>query len=97
MSQRLVRSMYYCSLKGVVEVLQTVTFLKIQVDCLLPTGHSLSEALILASINPKYDDRLLSSVQEKYKFSTCCIHQIVCFDIKDNLMYTTCSFLESNL
>ena len=72
MSQRLVRSMYYCSLKGVVEVLQTVTFLKIQVDCLLPTGHSLSEALILASINPKYNDRFLSSSQENSKLTTVC-------------------------
>ena len=73
MSQRLVRSMYYCSLKGVVEVLQTVTFLKIQVDCLLPTGHSLSEALILPSINPKYDNRLfLEYIQENYKKKSDC-------------------------
>ena len=45
------------------------------------TGKSLSEALILASINPKCDDRLFywittSSVYEKYKFSTCCVHKL---------------------
>ena len=43
------------------------------------TGKSMSEALILASINAKYDDRLFVElrVQENYKFSTCCVHQIV--------------------
>ena len=35
-------------------------------------GCSLSKALILASINPKYDERLLLN----YEFSTCCLHQI---------------------
>ena len=39
------------------------------------TGKSLPEALILASTNSQYDDRLFielstSSVQENYKFST---------------------------
>ena len=47
------------------------------------TGHYLSEALIFASINPKYDNRLcsfMSSERESYKFSTCCLHQIVLDD-----------------
>ena len=41
--------------------------------------YGMSEALILASINPKYDDRLFVElrVKENYKFSTCCVHQIV--------------------
>ena len=30
------------------------------------TGYSLSEALILASINPKYDDRMLGELQVQY-------------------------------
>ena len=38
------------------------------------TGYSLSKALILATINPKFDNRLFltfpSSVKENYKFST---------------------------
>ena len=40
------------------------------------TGNFLSEALILASINPLYDNRLLIQLQEKYKFSTCCVHKL---------------------
>ena len=32
------------------------------------TGKSLPEALILASINPYYDNRLFIELQEKYKF-----------------------------
>ena len=37
----------------------------------LITGKSLPEALILASINPLYDNRLFIESQEKYKLSTC--------------------------
>jgi hypothetical protein len=40
------------------------------------TGKSLSEALILASINPLYDNRLFIELQEKYKFSTCFVHKL---------------------
>ena len=41
------------------------------------TGKSLSEALILVSINPKYDCSLnYKSRQENYKFNICCVHQI---------------------
>ena len=35
------------------------------------TGKSFSEALILASVNPQYDERLFIEFQEKYKFTTC--------------------------
>ena len=47
----------------------------------IDTGKSLSEALILASINPLYDNRLFIELQEKYKLSTCCF----CFDIQNKL------------
>ena len=45
------------------------------------TGKSLSEALILASINPKYDKRLFTElrvqyVHENYKLSTCWVHKL---------------------
>ena len=33
---------------------------------ILDTGKSLSEALILTSINPKYDDRLFIELQVQY-------------------------------
>ena len=46
------------------------------------TGYSLSEALILASINPKYDNRLFVELRVQYKKTTslvhsCCVYQIV--------------------
>ena len=37
------------------------------------TGKSMSEALILESVNPQYDERLFVELQEKYKFTTCCV------------------------
>ena len=37
------------------------------------TGKSLSEALILESVNLQYDKRLFIEFPEKYKFRTCCI------------------------
>ena len=43
------------------------------------TGKSLSEALILASIYPLYDNRLFIEIQEKYKLSTFCEHKLNCF------------------
>ena len=39
----------------------------------------MSETLILASINPKYNNRLFIELQENHKLSTCCVHRIVCF------------------
>ena len=37
------------------------------------TCKSFSEALILASLNQNYDERLFVEFQEKYKFTTCCV------------------------
>ena len=37
------------------------------------TGKSFSEALIVASLNPQYDERLFIEFPEKYKFATCCV------------------------
>ena len=39
----------------------------------LLTGKSFSDALILAPVNPQYDERLFIEFQEKYKFTTCCV------------------------
>ena len=33
----------------------------------------MSEALILESVNPQYDERLFIKFPEKYKFRTCCV------------------------
>ena len=55
--------------------------------------HFLLEALILASISPKYDDRLLVDLLENYTFTSCYVDQIV-LNVKTkakNLMYTTCT------
>ena len=46
------------------------------------TGKSLSEAPILALINPKYDDRLFTELRVQYAKTTSsvsifCVHQIV--------------------
>ena len=40
-----------------------ISQMKIHID----TGKSLSEALILASVNPQYDERFFFEFQEKYK------------------------------
>ena len=37
--------------------------LNLKID--IPTGKSFSEALILASVNPQYDERLFIDLQEK--------------------------------
>ena len=41
--------------------------------CTTFKGKSISEALILESVNPKYDKRLFIEFPEKYKFTTCCV------------------------
>ena len=48
---------------------------------LLQVSKSLSEALILASTNPQYDDRLFIKLRvqylhENYKLRTCCVHKL---------------------
>ena len=42
----------------------------------LCTGKSLSEALILESVNPKYDDRLFIELQVQYKKNTSSEHVV---------------------
>ena len=52
------------------------------------TGKSMSETLILESVNPQYDERLFIEFQEKYKFTTCCVQKFFfcfCFDIPNNI------------
>ena len=53
------------------------------------TGKSVSEALILESVNPQYDERLFIEFQEKYKLTTCCVQKLffvcLCFDIQNNI------------
>ena len=58
------------------------------------TGKSLSEALIFASTNPQYDDRLFIELLVQYKKTTSSVHVVYiklffCFDIQNNLMSTT--------
>ena len=54
------------------------------------TGKSLSEAFILASTNPKYDDRLFIELRVQYKKTTSSEHVLytncllVFFDIQNN-------------
>ena len=59
------------------------------------TGKSFSEALILASLNPQYDERLFIELQEKYKFRTRCVQKLVMslFWHSKRYFYTTCSEL----
>ena len=54
----------------------------------LRTVKSFSEALILASVNPQYDERLFIELQEKYKIRTCFVQKLFfCFffDIQNNI------------
>ena len=64
---------------------------------LYSTGKSLSEALILVSTNPQYDDRLFIELRVQYMkiassehveamLRTCCVQFFCfCFDIQNNL------------
>jgi hypothetical protein len=64
---------------------------------LTSTGKSVSEALILESVNPQYDDRLLIDSQLQYKKNTSSEHVVYknCFECqnKNQFLYTTCSEL----
>ena len=55
-----------------------------QKNCLLCTAKSLSEALILTSTNPKYDDRLFIELRVQYKKNASSEHVVYkncfCFD-----------------
>ena len=58
-------------------------------------GKSVSEALILESVNPQYDDRLFIDLQFQYKKNTSSEHVVYknCFLFwhSKQLLYTTCS------
>ena len=46
----------------------------------------MSEALILESVTPQYDERLYIEFPEKYMFRTCCVQKLIfCFDIQNNI------------
>ena len=60
------------------------------------TGKSLSEALIFASTNPQYDDRLFIELQVQYmKIPSSNLGEHVvyrnCFWHSEQFLYTTCS------
>ena len=59
------------------------------------TGESFSEALILKSINPQYDDRLFIDSWVQYKKTPSSEHVVYkdCFECqnKKQCLYTTCS------
>ena len=57
---------------------------------LCSTGKSFSEALILASVDPQYDKRLFIEFSEQYKFTTCCVQKLFCFDISKQYLNITC-------
>ena len=46
-------------------------FLREYAKLSVPTGKSLSEALIFASTNSQHDDRLFIQLQVQYMFSPC--------------------------
>ena len=62
-------------------------------DKVFNTGKSLSEALIFASTNPQYDDRLFIELRENSKFKTG--ENMLCTeivsDIQNNFCTQTCS------
>ena len=61
------------------------------------TGRSLSEALLLASINPQYDDKLFIELQVQYMKipssehveNMLCTQIGFCFDIQNNLLWVS--------
>ena len=57
------------------------------------TGKSLSEALILESINPKYDDRLFIDLQLQYKKNTSSEHVVYknCFECQNKNKNNICT------
>ena len=61
----------------------------------MSTGKSLSEALILASINPQYDDRLFIELRVQYMKTASSEHAVYinCSECqnKNRFVYTECS------
>ena len=54
------------------------------------TGISFSEALILASTNPQYDERLFIEFRNEHKFRTCCVQKLLfcfCIDVQNNFVH----------
>ena len=52
----------------------------------LITGKSMSEVLILESVNPQYDERLFIEFQKKLKVDNMlCTKIVMCFDIQNNI------------
>ena len=57
------------------------TQISIKSDSHTCTGYSLSESLILASINPKYDEKLFVELQFQYKKTTSSAYVVYCIKI----------------
>ena len=55
---------------------------------LCSAGKSVSEALILESVNPQYDERLFVEFPKKYKFRTCCVQISIVLNVNTK---KTCS------
>ena len=55
------------------------------------TGKSVSETLILESVNPKYDKRLFIELPEEYKYRTSCAQILFWMSKQNNTkkLYTT--------
>ena len=61
------------SFEGIDRWLKEVDQVNFFIVFLYGTGKSVSEALILESVKPQYDERLFIEFPEKYKFTTCCV------------------------
>ena len=85
--------------KSVAEHTPQVRILNIRLTHIVHhTGKSLWEALILASVNPQYDERLFIEFPEKYKFRTCCVQKLFFFVLTFKTIFVhnmlwTCIFL----
>ena len=61
------------------------------------TGKSVSEALILESVNPQYDERLFIEFQKKYKLTTCWVQKLFfCFFMTFKTIFVHNLFLSWN-
>ena len=47
----------------------------------------MSEALIIESVNPQYDERLFIELQEKYKLRTCVILNVKSKNLVHNMFW----------
>ena len=77
-------------IKLIIEEIETIGSFQITdwsvLNC--DTGKSLSEALIFASTNPQYDNRLFIESRVQYMkipSSELCTQIVFCFDIQNNL------------